>query len=98
MAEKVKLTSEQVKGLEFFKKSNANGPAPGWNADVELEIAPGKFIDGADLHELFKIGAIVANPVPPPHTEDFDEDSGSIVRDHEWSITPLGLSLIGGPE
>ena len=92
------LTKEETRALTYFRDGSAIGPAVGWNADVELAIGDGQPFDGADLKSLFSKGLIDATLIPPPHVEHFDPDSGSIVNDHEWVITPAGRAAIRNHE
>lgn len=95
----LKLTPDARRALKYIADQPVHGPAHGWNADCELAPDGQEPIDGADLQVLFNIGLLTASPIPPPHSEDFNEEAGSIVRDHEWTITPAGrlaLSQGGG--
>lgn len=89
-----KLTKDQVRALAFIAQQPVLGPLPGWNADCELAPEGIEPIDGSDCQALFNMGYLAATPAPPPHTEDFNEESGSIVRDHEWHITPAGRAAL----
>jgi hypothetical protein len=97
----VRLTKDAWRALKYISAQPVNGPAPGWNADCELAPDGHEPMDGTDLQTLFNLGLLSAIPIPPPHSEDFNEEAGSIVRDHEWVITPAGRAALadhGGGE
>ncbi len=90
------LTKAQHDGLVFIAESFSGvvGPAPGWNADVLLESGGREICDGSDLKWLFDQGLISASPAPPPHNEQFNEESGSITCDHLYKPTAAGLAAL----
>ncbi len=65
------------------------GPAPGWNADLEVRLH-GTIVTGAEAADLFSRGLMQALPIPPPYEEEFDPTSGSILLDHAWTPTEPG--------
>lgn len=91
-----KLTNDALRALKFISLQPLTapvlGPAPGWNCDCILDLD--EPVDGVDLQALFNLGLVVATPIPPPHTDDFNEDSGSLVRDHAYSITDAGRATL----
>ncbi len=90
MSGEVKLSKAQLAGLKHIAEGGMMGPAPGWNALVWIE----NVCEGDDLSALVAAGLIVAEPVPPPHYEDFNEESGSITCDHNYRLTPAGRAAL----
>lgn len=66
------------------------GPAPGWNAKIEIPVGDGIFVDGEEASDLFARALLQATPLPPPYEQEFDEDAGSLVLDHLWTATSAG--------
>jgi len=66
------------------------GPAPGWNAKIEIPVGGGIFVGGEEASDLFARALLQATPLPPPHEQEFDEDAGSLVLDHLWTATSAG--------
>lgn len=85
-----KLTKAQLDGLSYMSRVAVRGPAPGWNASVEIEGV----CDGEDLVVLFREKLITSEPAAPPHQEYFHEDAGSITCDHLYRLTPSGLAAL----
>lgn len=85
-----KLTKAQLAGLKHIADCGVLGPAPGWNALVWIEGV----CEGDDLAALFNAGLIVAEPAPPPHYEDEDDEAGSITCDHDYRLTPAGRAAL----
>jgi hypothetical protein len=74
--------------------TEAIGPAPGWNADLEIPLQGGVILNGDEAADLFARGLLSASPIPPPHEEETNEHSGSITLDHVWHATPAGLTAL----
>lgn len=89
----MKLTEAQINALAQIEKTTVLGPAPGWNADIEISTPEGP-VCGSELKPLFEMGLLSAQPASPPHVEDFNEDSGSITLDSTWIITPAGRAAL----
>jgi hypothetical protein len=66
------------------------GPAPGWNAKIEIPVDGGIFVGGEEASDLFARALLQATPLPSPHEQEFDEDAGSLVLDHLWTATSAG--------
>lgn len=95
-----KLTDGQRATLAYtqkFPRSPILGPKPGWNGAAELTIGQ-HCIDGGELQQLFDWGYLEATDIPPPHEEEFDEETGSITRSHAWHLTDAGRAALKGEE
>jgi len=84
-----KLTQGQLALLHI----EVLGPAPGWNADLEIRLHSA-IVTGAEAADLLLRGFLRAIPIPPPYEEEFDPASGSIVLDHVWIPTEAGRAAL----
>lgn len=85
--------AELTEGQLALLRIEVIGPAPGWNADLEVRLYS-MVVTGAEAADLLLCGLLEAIPIPPPHDEDFDPNSGSIILDHIWRPTAAGRSAL----
>jgi hypothetical protein len=85
--------AELTQGQLALLRIEVIGPAPGWNADLEVRLYS-MIVTGAEAADLLMRGLLEAIPLPPPHDEEFDPSSGSIILDHIWRPTEAGRSAL----
>ncbi|WP_441279230.1 hypothetical protein AB7783_26505 [Tardiphaga sp. 172_B4_N1_3] len=85
--------AELTPGQIVLLHTEVIGPAPGWNADLEVRLHSA-IVTGAEAADLLLRGLMEAVPIHPPYEEEFDENAGSIVLDHIWKPTEAGRAAL----